>query len=41
MGIHRVPPNVRFLVDDVEEPWEDPLPYDFIQCRYMAGSIKN
>lgn len=36
-----VPPNVRFLVDDVEEPWGDPLPYDFIQCRYMAGSIKN
>jgi len=41
MEIHRVPPNVRFLVENVEEPWEDPLPYDFIQCQYMAGSIKN
>lgn len=38
---HRVPPNVRFLVDDVEETWADPQLYDFIQCRYMAGSIKD
>ncbi|KAN0121973.1 TAM domain methyltransferase [Hyaloscypha variabilis] len=36
-----VPPNVKFIVDDVEEPWADPLPFDFIQCRYMAGSIKD
>lgn len=36
-----MPPNVRFLVDDVEEPWADPVPYDFIQCRYMAGAIKD
>ncbi|KAE9382009.1 TAM domain methyltransferase [Stipitochalara longipes BDJ] len=36
-----VPPNVRFLVDDVEEPWPDPQPYDFINCRYMGGSIKD
>src|SRR5690242_13668850 len=37
----RVPPNVRFLVDDVEEPWADSQPFDFIQCRYMSGSIKD
>ncbi|KAL4914512.1 S-adenosyl-L-methionine-dependent methyltransferase [Aspergillus aurantiobrunneus] len=36
-----VPPNVRFVVDDVEKPWVPGEPYDFIHCRYMAGSIKD
>ncbi|KAL4923692.1 class I SAM-dependent methyltransferase [Aspergillus undulatus] len=36
-----VPPNVRFVVDDVEKPWVVSEPYDFIHCRYMAGSIKD
>lgn len=36
-----VPPNVRFVVDDVELPWADPTKYDYIHCRYMAGSIKD
>jgi SAM-dependent methyltransferase len=35
------PPNVRFLVDDVELDWAEPQPYDLIHCRYMAGSIKD
>ncbi|KAL2180554.1 S-adenosyl-L-methionine-dependent methyltransferase [Thermothelomyces heterothallicus CBS 202.75] len=35
------PPNVRFLVDDVELDWAEPRPYDYIHCRYMAGSIKD
>jgi SAM-dependent methyltransferase len=35
------PPNVRFLVDDVELDWAEPEPYDLIHCRYMAGSIKD
>ncbi|KAL1997703.1 hypothetical protein VTN02DRAFT_1001 [Thermoascus thermophilus] len=36
-----LPSNVKFLVDDVEQEWHEPEPYDFIHCRYMAGSIKD
>ncbi|KAK0390145.1 hypothetical protein NLU13_3718 [Sarocladium strictum] len=36
-----VPPNVQFFVDDVELDWANPQPYDYIHCRYMAGSIKD
>ncbi|KAK4150241.1 S-adenosyl-L-methionine-dependent methyltransferase [Chaetomidium leptoderma] len=35
------PPNVRFIVDDVELEWAEPHPYDLIHCRYMAGAIKD
>ncbi|KAK3290873.1 S-adenosyl-L-methionine-dependent methyltransferase [Chaetomium fimeti] len=35
------PPNVRFIVDDVELDWAEPHPYHYIHCRYMAGSIKD
>ena len=34
------PPNVRFIVDDVELDWVEPEPFDLIHCRYMAGAIK-
>ncbi|KAF6791694.1 UMTA methyltransferase family protein [Colletotrichum sojae] len=34
----RVPPNVKFEIDDVESPWVGPK-YDYIMCRYMAASI--
>jgi hypothetical protein len=34
-----VPPNVRFEVDDVEQPWIFNTKFDYIHCRYMAGSI--
>ncbi|TVY27816.1 Secondary metabolism regulator LAE1 [Lachnellula hyalina] len=34
-----VPPNVSFEVDDIERPWEFSRPFDFIHCRYLAGSI--
>ncbi|RAL14744.1 class I SAM-dependent methyltransferase [Aspergillus homomorphus CBS 101889] len=36
-----VPPNVDFVVDDVEEDWVESKPYDYIHCRYMAGSIRD
>ncbi|KAL1983236.1 hypothetical protein VTN96DRAFT_334 [Rasamsonia emersonii] len=36
-----VPPNVKFVVDDVEQEWANPQPYDFIHCRYMVGSIRD
>ncbi|GKT53746.1 methyltransferase domain-containing protein [Colletotrichum tofieldiae] len=35
----RVPPNVKFEIDDVESRWVNPEGYDFIFCRYMAGSL--
>lgn len=37
-----VPPNVKFLVDDVEDEWgyeEDP--FDFIHARYLAGGVRD
>lgn len=36
-----VPVNVKFLVNDVELDWCEPAKYDFIHCRYMAGSIRD
>jgi len=35
----RVPPNVKFELDDVESPWLYNSTFDFIFSRYMAGSI--
>ncbi|OJJ45189.1 hypothetical protein ASPZODRAFT_152908 [Penicilliopsis zonata CBS 506.65] len=36
-----IPPNVKFIVDNVEQNWVEPQPYDFIHCRYMCGSISD
>lgn len=36
-----VPPNVKFEVDDCEEPWTFQQPFDFIHSRYMAAAIKD
>ncbi|KAK0724610.1 S-adenosyl-L-methionine-dependent methyltransferase [Lasiosphaeris hirsuta] len=35
------PPNVKFIVDDVELDWAEPELYDYIHLRYLAGSIKD
>ncbi|GKT50528.1 secondary metabolism regulator LAE1 [Colletotrichum spaethianum] len=35
------PPNVKFEIDDIEEPWVGHKKYDFIFCRYMGASIKD
>jgi hypothetical protein len=35
----RVPPNVKFEVDDVESEWSHDKPFDYIFCRYMAVCI--
>lgn len=37
----RVPPNVKFEIDDVESEWVGVKKYDFIMCRYMAASIQD
>ncbi|KAJ4304068.1 hypothetical protein N0V88_001677 [Collariella sp. IMI 366227] len=34
-----VPPNVSFLVDDVESPWVNQTPFDFIFTRYLSACI--
>ncbi|KAL2004597.1 hypothetical protein VTN00DRAFT_3333 [Thermoascus crustaceus] len=36
-----VPPNVKFLVDDVESDWAHEKPFDYIHERYFAASIKD
>ncbi|KAL1996411.1 hypothetical protein VTN49DRAFT_176 [Thermomyces lanuginosus] len=37
-----VPPNVKFLVDDIESEWAyERDPFDFIHARFLAGSIKD
>ncbi|KAK2730808.1 hypothetical protein FQN55_005509 [Onygenales sp. PD_40] len=38
----RVPPNLQFIVDDVESEWvyED-TPFDFIHARYLAEAIRD
>lgn len=35
----RVPPNVSFEIDDIEKPWPFSRPFDYIHCRYLAGSV--
>ncbi|KAJ9219643.1 hypothetical protein DTO169C6_8017 [Paecilomyces variotii] len=37
-----VPPNLKFLVDDIEDEWGyENTPFDFIHARYLCHSIKN
>jgi SAM-dependent methyltransferase len=36
-----VPPNVKFEVDDVEEPWTFAQNFDFIYSRILTGSFKD
>ncbi|KAK2016004.1 methyltransferase domain-containing protein [Colletotrichum eremochloae] len=36
-----VPPNVKFEIDDVEEPWTYSIPFDYIHSRGMTSSISN
>lgn len=37
-----VPPNVRFMVDDVESPWLKPLNhYDYVHARHTVMAIRN
>ncbi|KAF4773972.1 hypothetical protein HER10_EVM0007297 [Colletotrichum scovillei] len=34
-----IPPNVRFEIDDLEEPWVYSQPFDYIHTRAMNSSI--
>lgn len=36
----RIPPNLQFIVDDVNEEWSFPADsFDFIHVRGLAGSL--
>ena len=40
--LNRVPPNLKFLVDDIESDWAyENDPFDYIHARYLAVSIKD
>lgn len=36
---HRVPPNVKFEVDDCEAPWTFTEKFDVVHARYLAAAI--
>ncbi|KAM0553242.1 hypothetical protein ACHAPJ_007531 [Fusarium lateritium] len=36
-----VPPNVEFIIDDIEEPWAYSEPFDYVHSRMMTFSIKS
>jgi SAM-dependent methyltransferase len=37
-----VPPNLRFLIDDIEASWNyEREPFDYVHARYLAASIKD
>ena len=36
-----VPPNLKFIVDDVEEDWLNGSGYDFVHVRQVFPFIKN
>lgn len=36
-----VPPNVRFMLSDVEDGWGNGFDYDLVHFRSMAGFLRN
>ncbi|RDW76174.1 hypothetical protein BP5796_06995 [Coleophoma crateriformis] len=36
-----VPPNVRFEIDDLEEPWTFSQKFDYIHCRDLIGGFSD
>ncbi|KAF5021877.1 hypothetical protein F66182_6068 [Fusarium sp. NRRL 66182] len=36
-----IPPNVRFIIDDIDEEWGYSEPFDYIHSRMMMFSIKD
>lgn len=36
-----VPPNVRFLIDDIDEEWDYSEPFNYIHSRMMNFSVQN
>jgi len=36
---HRVPANVKFEIDDCEQPWTFQEKFDYVHARYLAAAI--
>jgi hypothetical protein len=36
-----LPPNVEFIVDDIEDDWTDGCDYDYVHSRTVFGTIKD
>lgn len=36
-----VPANLKFFIDDVEDPWTYNYKFDFIYSRMLTGSIRD
>lgn len=37
-----IPPNLKFIVDDVEDDWGyETTPFDYVHGRYLSGSLKD
>lgn len=39
--VSSVPPNVKFEIDDIDQPWTFSKPFDYIHSRMMNSSIKD
>ncbi|KAJ4248145.1 hypothetical protein NW762_012915 [Fusarium torreyae] len=40
-NIASIPPNVQFLIDDIDEEWEYSQPFDYIHSRMMNFSVRD
>lgn len=36
-----MPPNLNFVIDDIEDDWTYNQPFDYIHSRFMTSSIAN
>lgn len=34
-----IPPNLKFEIDDYEQPWTFPIKFDYVHARMLTGSI--
>ena len=37
----RIPPNLKFIIDDAEDIWVFPNRFDLIHARLMVGSFND
>jgi hypothetical protein len=36
-----VPPNLQFIIEDAESPWQNTAPFDLIHGRNLSGAFAN
>jgi hypothetical protein len=39
--INRVPPNLQFEIDDLEQPWNFSRKFDYIHSQLMIGAFSD